>query len=457
MPSAEWWQVYNIHSQISVFALAAVLSALCYFLEYRLLLWRQRGKEVDGDRIWKNLRRFSGWISTGCLAGIVTFSLFMQSRFFEYESRVPGITMRQKYELQANRDRCFAAHNIFYSVFLICFVYAKSMLLRRVSDHASHSYYNVARDNDVLAHSSEVFDFRDCVGQYALYNLVRSLHVITVLLSASTTLARIVAFGILVRSALYLDQASALTDFEGKDTSSSKEIYASYEIAVLQNRDATAASRLLEAALLLLLTAGFMLYFPACIVMFRRVERRLNSVLREMDLLSDNVNVFLPFEFSPIAADGSTAQLEMHIVDARQFLQCLKMSASAQRRKFILALAFSLIGLAALSSFAVFITMFGFLSNRDIACDRCEPCQRVEFLMLSWYIYTPELLPLVTSLSSALPLIFSLWLMTTKEDRALLLDPSRFLSEVVSMQQFEEPDTDAEARLRAEKIRMGIN
>ncbi len=77
--------------------------------------------------------------------------------------------------------------------------------------------------------------------------------------------------------------------------------------------------------------------------------------------------------------------------------------------------------------------------------------------MLSWYIYTPELLPLVTSLFSALPLIFSLWLMTTKEDRALLLDPSRFLSEVVAMRQLEEPDTNAEARLREEKIRMGIN
>jgi hypothetical protein len=118
---------------------------------------------------------------------------------------------------------------------------------------------------------------------------------------------------------------------------------------------------------------------------------------------------------------------------------------------------FSLIGLAALSSLAVFTLTFGFLSNRDIACDRCEPCQRVEFLMLSWFIYTPELFPLVASLFSALPLVFSLWLMTTKEDRALLVYPSRFLSEAVALRQLQEPFTEAEARLRAEKIRMGIN
>ncbi len=77
--------------------------------------------------------------------------------------------------------------------------------------------------------------------------------------------------------------------------------------------------------------------------------------------------------------------------------------------------------------------------------------------MLSWFIYTPELFPLVASLSSALPLVFSLWLMTTKEDRALLVYPSRFLSEAVVLRQLQEHLTEAEARLRAEKIRMGIN
>ena len=37
--------------------------------------WRLNGKEVDGDSIWRNLRAFSGRMSTGCFAGVVAFSL----------------------------------------------------------------------------------------------------------------------------------------------------------------------------------------------------------------------------------------------------------------------------------------------------------------------------------------------------------------------------------------------
>jgi hypothetical protein len=41
--------------QISACAFAAVFSATFFLLDYRLLLWRRSGKEVDGDRVWKNL------------------------------------------------------------------------------------------------------------------------------------------------------------------------------------------------------------------------------------------------------------------------------------------------------------------------------------------------------------------------------------------------------------------
>jgi hypothetical protein len=41
--------------------------------------------------------------------------------------------------------------------------------------------------------------------------------------------------------------------------------------------------------------------------------------------------------------------------------------------------------------------------------------------------------PLLMSLSTTLPMVFSLWLMTTPEDRALLLHPHRFRSVPISL------------------------
>ena len=74
--------------------------------------------------------------------------------------------------------------------------------------------------------------------------------------------------------------------------------------------------------------------------------------------------------------------------------------------------------------------------------------------MLNWYNAQPELLPLVTSLSSTLPMVFSLWMMTTPEDRALLMHPSRCLTAEMAAHPVE---TSREARLKAERKRLGIN
>ena len=70
------------------------------------------------------------------------------------------------------------------------------------------------------------------------------------------------------------------------------------------------------------------------------------------------------------------------------------------------------------------------------------------------YVFRPEGFPLLLSLSSTLPLVFSLWLMTTPEDRALLLHPGRFCTERISLQPVQ---TEREENLYAERLRLGIN
>ena len=73
--------------------------------------------------------------------------------------------------------------------------------------------------------------------------------------------------------------------------------------------------------------------------------------------------------------------------------------------------------------------------------------------MLQWIVFTPELFPLTASLSMILPLIFSLWMMTTPEDRELLMHPSKFLSERIALRHIE---STRDRDLKAHRIRMGI-
>ncbi len=432
-------------------------SAIVYLLEYRLLRWRLSGKEVEGDRIWKNLRGYSGWVCAGCLAGIITLSTRMQSLNLDYEFPAGALSAAQLYELEATADRYIAASNTFLPVHLLCVIFAMNLVLRRVSDHASHSYYNTARDHVVNRpnSSTKIFDFRDYFGQYALYKLVRSMHVASILLCALNAVVRFVTAGFFAHTAMLYDQAAAATDEKGGDTRSSLDIWDNTIIPfrARMNTSVTVA-RVVEAVLLVFVASGYLIIFPACIVMFRRVERKLDSIVQEMNLRSDIGSAFLPFEFSPAAADGSHSQTEMPIVEVKAFLCDIKSSAVAQRRRFLFCLLLVLTALFVHASYALFIAIATSNLSRKFSCGLCDSCQPVQVLIMRWVIFTPELQPYILSLCSVPPLLFSLWLMTTPEDRALLLHPSRFLTRANALQPAE---TVEEARLRSERVRMGIN
>jgi hypothetical protein len=186
------------------------------------------------------------------------------------------------------------------------------------------------------------------------------------------------------------------------------------------------------------------------------VERKLEALLRELHLRTDVGNAFLPFEFSPAAAEGSETQTEMPIVDARQYLRDLQSSAVAQRRRFVFCLLFVTLALLSLSSHALFIAISYFQTarNPDPDCGLCDgSCQSVKYITVQWITFTPEVFACNTSLCTILPLIFSLWMMTTPEDRELLTHPSRFLSQEISLHPVE---SSRERDQKSHRIRLGI-
>jgi hypothetical protein len=300
------------------------------------------------------------------------------------------------------------------------------------------------------------FDWRDCAGQYRLYYLVRSLHVLAMLLCGISILARVVAAAFSIEVAKLYDEAAAACNAEGTDTRSDAddEIWVVAQITAFDKvNKPLAASRVIEAAVLVLTAGAFLLFFPACIVMFRRVERRLDVIIHEMSLRSDLGTVFLPYEFSPAAANGARIQVEMQVVEGRAFLGRLKSAAAEQGMRFFLCLLLVLAAMVVRASFAVFTVVASIDSTRNLSCDFCGSCQSVRYIMGQWYGKSPELFPFVVSTCSTLPLMLSLWLMMTKEDRALMLNPGRFRTDAIELQPVAD---EATARLNAERVRMGI-
>jgi hypothetical protein len=323
-------------------------------------------------------------------------------------------------------------------------------------------------------------DWRDCIGQYALYYWVRMHHIVAIVLCVLYALAGFVCAALFANTADILDDAAAATDAHGNSTAASLAIFnEQFPPSFSRYVTSTSVLNIIVAVLLVFTVSGFLLFFPACIVMFRRVERRLETIVREMDHRPDHVNVLLPYEFSANAGEHQGVrsqvkwhsrhvrhsvydilqnQVEMQAGQARAFLGSIKSAAVAQKIRFVSCLVLELMALAVRSIPAVFSASIAVGYKRESladCADKCGTCQSVQSLMYQWYsIQTHVSAPLVYSLSSTLPLVFALWLMTTKKDRQLMVNPDRFRVEGFPLR----PSADAlSAILETERKRMGID
>jgi hypothetical protein len=315
------------------------------------------------------------------------------------------------------------------------------------------------------------------------------MHVVVMLLCALNVPAWIAAAALYAEKAVLFDEAAAACDAGGNDlrSASARQEWDDRNNMSEKNINlAFVAVGGLEVAIRVLMALCFLLFFPACIVMFRRVERRLDAIMQEMNHRSDLGTVFLPYEFSPAAADGARSQaemqvaettngarsqaemqvaemtngarsqVEMQVVEARAFLSQMKSAAAVQSMRFWLCLALVLVALIVQSLLAVFIAAYSVGLEKNPDCGECGSCQNVQQLQYGWYLYSPELASLVVSACSTLPLTFSLWLMTTKEDRELMLYPRRFRSDSIDFIAQQGAQGGTSPRVRAECVRMGI-
>lgn len=215
----------------------------------------------------------------------------------------------------------------------------------------------------------------------------------------------------------------------------------------------------LAATVFVLMVSGFVLFFPACIVMFRRIERRLDAIILERDHRPDHINVLLPFEFLLSDRDGSRrSQIQMLAGQARNLLGEMKTAAANQRSRFIICLVLALLALVFRTAFFLAFAIMSIHNTSDPGCtDRCGNCQPIARLIFEWYRSNIGILPLVYALSSTIPLTFSLWLMTTPADRELLLHPSRFRVQAVAAQLLPPIENGTAVIMETGRARMGID
>ena len=291
---------------------------------------------------------------------------------------------------------------------------AKVMLLGRLSNHASHNY------NSQEWHRDDGVGACHCIGEYALEKLHRAISKAVALASVAGVLAMVVAAVYFVKVAGVYDQAAAACDAQGKDTN--RSVALNNDALNFDNisDDAVAVQAVLEAIVLVVMSAAYMVFIPVCVSMFGRAERRLIRILGQIEYKLDHSEVLLPAQYNPQAAHGAAAgaEIRMRCDKAKELLRSTLAEATAQRRRFVGACSIVLVTFLLRASFDLLHAYAIFNDPFNPACGECDPCQSTRIFISTWLNYTPEFQPIVVALSSPLPLTISLWLVSTAHARA---------------------------------------
>ena len=369
--------------------------------------------------MWVQLGWFSGLVCAGSVAGAVAWGAYMQGNALQYEAKAPTATAQQFFALLASSNRWNAVYYIFYPVEFLCLIMAKVMLLGRLSNHASHNY------NSQEWHPDDGVGACHCIGEYALETLHRAISKAVALASVAGVLALVVAAVYCVKAAGVADDqaAAACDDAQGNATNLCTALLNDAVNFASIAGDAAAVQAVLEAIVLVVMCAAYTVFIPVCVSMFGRAERRLIRILGQIEYKLDHSEVLLPAQYNPQAARGAAAgaEIRMRCDKAKELLRSTLAAAMAQRRRFVGACSIVLVTFFLRASFDLLRAYANIDNQYNPLCGRCDPCQSDRFLIATWLDYTPEFQSIVVALSSPLPLVVSLWLMMTKEDRMLLV------------------------------------
>jgi hypothetical protein len=200
------------------------------------------------------------------------------------------------------------------------------------------------------------------------------------------------------------DQAAAACDAQGNDTNSSLALFQQSYDMLAKAENPYAVQAVLEAVALLLISTAYLILVPLSVVMFRRAER-------------DGAHALLA-----VAARTSAGHqgMEAAVAIVDETIQ----AAAEQRRRLVMACVVVLITFPARAAYDLLRAYTAFNDPFNPACGTCDRCQSDRWLVMEWLNYTPEFQPIVVALSSPLPLLVSLWIITGAHAQAYAISLS---------------------------------
>ena len=362
--------------QIVSFALAALYSGLWWWR------WFRSGAE---SKMWPQLGLFSGVMCVGSIVGTVAWASNMVSFDLYFEIHAPNVNSREaKF---ASSKRWLAVFYLTYSVEFLCVIVPKLILLGSLVRNASSTSGLQVPDMSVVR--------RKWHGPMLL-TMYKVMAGVVVICSVSGMIAYVVASVYLVQTANLHDQVALAYEIHGNSTEASDLL----EKEALANRKADTASaiqNIIEAFVLVLISVAYVVLVPLSVSIYRVAERVASSALMTSESRSHR--------------NADDVMRESIVADTKQI-------AVEQRQRLLIACTVVLITFPVRATFDILRAYSRFNADHDPHCDDCGSCQTEQHLIDVWLNYLPEIRPIVVAISSPLPLIVSLWLVTAVQSRA---------------------------------------
>lgn len=379
-----------------MFAIAALYSGA----------WRLRLAVGNSNHFWKNLKLFSSLIFFGSLTGIVALWANMERFILIYEAEIQnfglnsskvGPSPRRVYTLFASAIPYFVVYHIFFCFTFTLFILAKLVLLERLVSNAVKSS---------RAQANTEFQKRWVQTLPAVFKALAG----TVIASSLASSAASVATSVYMSQAapLYRDAAAACGPTGEATTLSLEFISRSIPFIALQ-RQSESVKATFDAVALLLISTTFVVVVSWIVLLFHRVERVANRAL--LFTPQRNLKAMQHTESRVVKIDGLGSAEQV----ATRIGHYVQISAK-RRQRLTRACIMVLVTFPARAVLEV-MTSVSFYAEFNRECNVRDPCQSNYYLISIWLILTPEFRPIIVALSSPLPMMLCLWLVSKMQSQ----------------------------------------